>query len=43
MDDHSAPRSYRSEDRFLGMTITCVLFQIVEKISEKSDKVKFIT
>ena len=43
MDDHCAHRTYRSEERFLGMTMTDVLFQIVEKISEKSDKGNFIT
>ena len=35
----SAPRTHRGKKRFLGMTITYALIQVVEKIAEKTDRV----
>merc|ERR1719253_2381042 len=40
---HSAPRTHRGKERFPGMTITYALIQMVEKISETSDKARIIT
>merc|ERR1719172_178942 len=40
---HSAPRTHRGKERFPGMTITYALIQMVEKISEKTDKARIIT
>ena len=40
---HSAPRTHRGKERFLGMTFTCALIQMVEKIAEKTEKAKIIT
>ena len=37
---HSALRTHRGKERFPGMAITYALIQMVEKIAEKSDKVK---
>ena len=39
----SAPRAHQGKERFPGMTTTCALIQMVEKIAEKSDKAKIIT
>ena len=39
----SAPRAHKGKERFPGMTTTCALIQMVEKIAEKSDKAKIIT
>jgi flavocytochrome c len=40
---HSAPRTHRGKERFPGMTITYALIQMVEKISEMTDKARIIT
>merc|ERR1719371_58237 len=40
---HSAPRTHRGAERFPGMTITYALIQMVEKISETTDKARIIT
>jgi len=40
---HSAPRTHRGKERFPGMTITYALIQMVEKISERSDRAKIVT
>merc|ERR1719201_3234459 len=40
---HSAPRTHRGAERFPGMTITYALIQMVEKVSERSDKARIIT
>merc|ERR1712190_549854 len=40
---HSAPRTHRGKERFPGMTITCALIQMVEKIAERCDKAQIIT
>jgi len=40
---HSAPRTHRGKERFPGMTITYALIQMVEKVSEKSDRAKIVT
>merc|ERR1719375_1143468 len=40
---HSAPRTHRGAERFPGMTITYALIQMVEKISEMTDKARIIT
>ena len=40
---HSARRTHRGKERFPGMAITYALIQMVEKISEKSDKARNIT
>merc|ERR1719169_315125 len=40
---HSMPRTHRGAERFPGMTITYALIQMVEKVSEKSDKARIIT
>jgi len=40
---HSQPRTHRGKERFPGMTITYALIQMVEKISERTDKARIIT
>ena len=40
---HSAPRIHRGKELVPGMTITCALLQMVEKILERSDKARIIT
>merc|ERR1719160_689994 len=40
---HSAPRTHRGKERFPGMTITYALIQMLEKISEKTDRARIIT
>merc|ERR1719235_1063077 len=40
---HSAPRTHRGKERFPGMTITYALIQMVEKISEMTDKARITT
>merc|ERR1711904_419856 len=40
---HSAPRTHRGKERFPGMTITYALIQMLEKISEKTDRGRIIT
>lgn len=40
---HSNPRTHRGKERFPGMTITYALIQMLEKISEVSDKARIIT
>jgi len=40
---HSAPRTHRGKERFPGMTITYALIQMVEKVSETTDKARIIT
>merc|ERR1712139_728451 len=40
---HSQPRTHRGKERFPGMTITYALIQMLEKISEKSDRGRIIT
>jgi len=40
---HSAPRTHRGKERFPGMTITYALIQMVEKISERTDRAKIVT
>merc|ERR1719215_517397 len=40
---HSAPRTHRGKERFPGMTITYALIQMVEKISETSNRARIIT
>mmetsp|Transcript_23358 Transcript_23358/g.64700 ORF Transcript_23358/g.64700 Transcript_23358/m.64700 type:complete len:509 (-) Transcript_23358:100-1626(-) len=40
---HSAPRTHRGKERFPGMTITYALIQMVEKISEKTDRARIVT
>jgi len=43
MGGHSVPRCHRGKERFPGMTITYALIQMVEKISEMTDKARIIT
>ena len=40
---HSAPRTHRGKELVPGMTITCALLQMVEKIAVRSDKARIIT
>merc|ERR1711966_386423 len=40
---HSQPRTHRGKERFPGMTITYALIQMLEKISEKTDRGRIIT
>jgi len=40
---HSQPRTHRGAERFPGMTITYALIQMLEKVSEKTDKARIIT
>jgi flavocytochrome c len=40
---HSQPRTHRGKERFPGMTITYALIQMLEKISEKTDRARIIT
>merc|ERR1739848_733514 len=40
---HSAPRTHRGKERFPGMTITYALIQMVEKVSETSDRARITT
>merc|ERR1712054_150855 len=40
---HSAPRTHRGKERFPGMTITYALIQMVEKVSENSDRARITT
>eukprot|EP00413_Alexandrium_margalefii_P011781 CAMPEP_0204529988 /NCGR_PEP_ID=MMETSP0661-20131031/10366_1 /ASSEMBLY_ACC=CAM_ASM_000606 /TAXON_ID=109239 /ORGANISM="Alexandrium margalefi, Strain AMGDE01CS-322" /LENGTH=1076 /DNA_ID=CAMNT_0051536043 /DNA_START=60 /DNA_END=3290 /DNA_ORIENTATION=- len=40
---HSAPRTHRGKERFPGMTITYALIQMVEKVSERTDRAKIVT
>merc|ERR1712066_1200015 len=40
---HSAPRTHRGKERFPGMTITYALIQMVEKVSETTDRARIIT
>merc|ERR1719315_238880 len=40
---HSAPRTHRGKERFPGMTITYALIQMVEKVSEHTDRAKIVT
>merc|ERR1712084_190528 len=40
---HSQPRTHRGKERFPGMTITYALIQMVEKVSEVTDKARIIT
>jgi len=40
---HSAPRTHRGKERFPGMTITYALIQMLEKVSEKTDRARIIT
>merc|ERR1712232_289738 len=40
---HSAPRTHRGKERFLGMTITYALIQMLEKVAEKTDRARIIT
>ena len=40
---HFSSQVHRGKERFPGMAITYALIQMVEKIAEKSDKVKIIT
>merc|ERR1712066_911140 len=39
---HSAPRTHRGKERFPGMTITYALIQMLEKVSEKTDRARII-
>ena len=39
----SASRAHQGKERFPGMTTTCALIQMIEKIAGKSDKAKIIT
>merc|ERR1711871_574496 len=40
---HSQPRTHRGKERFPGMTITYALIQMVEAVSERTDKARIIT
>merc|ERR1719197_65614 len=40
---HSQPRTHRGKERFPGMTITYALIQMLEKISEKTDRARIVT
>ena len=40
---NSAPRTHRGKERFPGMTITCALIQMLEKVAEKTDRARIIT
>merc|ERR1712159_274598 len=40
---HSAPRTHRGKERFPGMTITYALIQMLEKVTETTDKARIIT
>merc|ERR1712139_331994 len=40
---HSQPRTHRGKERFPGMTITYALIQMLEKVSEKTDRGRIIT
>jgi len=40
---HSQPRTHRGKERFPGMTITYALIQMLEKISEKTDRGRIVT
>merc|ERR1712050_526171 len=40
---HSQPRTHRGKERFPGMTITYALIQMLEKVSEVTDKARIIT
>jgi len=40
---HSMQRTHRGKERFPGMTITYALIQMLEKISEKTDRGRIIT
>merc|ERR1712232_1281606 len=40
---HSQPRTHRGAERFPGMTITYALIQMLEKVSEKTDRGRIIT
>merc|ERR1712113_880162 len=40
---HSQPRTHRGKERFPGMTITYALIQMLEKVSETTDKARIIT
>merc|ERR1712199_99383 len=40
---HSQPRTHRGKERFPGMTITYALIQMLEKVSEKTDRARIIT
>merc|ERR1711939_891201 len=40
---HSQPRTHRGKERFPGMTITYALIQMLEKVSEKTDRASIIT
>ena len=40
---HSQPRTHRGKERFPGMTITYALIQMLEKVSEKTDRGRIVT
>merc|ERR1712087_765323 len=40
---HSMPRTHRGAERFPGMTITYALIQMLEKVTEKTDRARIIT
>ena len=40
---HSQSRTHRGEERFLGMTITYALIQMLEKVTEKTGRARIIT
>merc|ERR1719277_1298677 len=40
---HSQPRTHRGKERFPGMTITYALIQMLEKVTETTDKARIIT
>merc|ERR1711988_1557518 len=40
---HSQPRTHRGKERFPGMTITYALIQMLEKVSEKTDRARIVT
>merc|ERR1711912_79430 len=40
---HSAPRTHRGKERFPGMTITYALIQMLEKVTETTDRARIIT
>merc|ERR1712070_345871 len=40
---HSQPRTHRGKERFPGMTITYALIQMLEKVSEATDRARIIT
>merc|ERR1712113_1264475 len=40
---HSMSRTHRGKERFPGMTITYALIQMLEKVSETTDKARIIT